>query len=111
MRYLSTGHAVPGEYLVGDTPEGLQPMPGIVTVPGVGGLTRQIAVNVDPRESDPARLSIDEFLAAVTPLHRERRDAPPRRAAQEEDRQRIWQYVLVLMAASLVVESFVARRV
>jgi hypothetical protein len=66
---------------------------------------------VDPVESDPRRLSADEFQTAVTRLQEVRRSRQPVDAAQQEERQHIWQYVLALMIAALVVESFVATRV
>ena len=74
------------------------------------GAARPVAVNVDPTESDARRLSPNEFQAAVTRLKEISRSAEPLQAAQQEDRQRIWWYVLALMAATLVVESLIARR-
>jgi hypothetical protein len=85
--------------------------PGISSLPDPGrGMARPIAVNVDPAESDPARLSVDEFQAAVTRLKDMSRPEGRVEARQQEDRQHIWQYVLAIMIAMLAVESLIAMR-
>lgn len=103
--YIASGRAHASEYVIADAPAGVRRSPGIATVDG-----RPVAVNVDPRESDPARLSAEEFQSAVT--HLSDRPAAERRveAMQEEDRQHLWQYVLALMIVTLAVEGFVASR-
>jgi hypothetical protein len=85
--------------------------PGFVTLPDPSGSAgRRVAVNVDPRESAPERLNADQFLATVTRLD----DTPVALqgvlSRQQEDRQQIWRYLLVLAMATLVAESFVSRR-
>jgi hypothetical protein len=71
---------------------------------------RRIAINVDARESDPARLSQEDFVAAVT--HLEVAGPGPLRleARQQEERQNLWRYVILLMLAALVAESLMAAR-
>ena len=68
VRYLASGRSQNRDYLVGDVPAGIPATPGIVTIPGPASQFRYVAVNVDPRESDPARLSAADFEAAVTRL-------------------------------------------
>ena len=67
-------------------------------------------MNVDPRESDPARLTADDFQSAVTRL----KDAAPSEARiearEQEDRQHMWQFLILAMVLMLVVEGMVASR-
>ena len=56
---------------------------------------RRVAINVDPREGDPARISVDEFQSAVTRLKDVGASEARVDATQQEDRQHLWQYVLV----------------
>jgi len=71
VRFLASGRAYALNYVVADAPAGVKRTPGIATLtagaPAAAG-TRVIAINVDPRESDPARLSMDDFQSAVTRL-------------------------------------------
>jgi hypothetical protein len=71
---------------------------------------RRIAINVDPSESDPARLSPEDFLAAVTPLESRRQGPLSLEARQQEERQNLWRYMILVMIAALVAESLVAAR-
>ena len=70
-RYLASGRGHTIDYLVAEAPPGVKRAPGIAAIAdaarGSAG-TRTIAVNVDPRESDPARLSVDDFQSAVARL-------------------------------------------
>jgi hypothetical protein len=112
VRYLGGGRQRGSDYLVGDTPPGVPSRPGIASVADAGapGVTRQIAVNVDPNESDPDRLSVDEFQAAVTRLKDTGRAEEHVQASQQENRQHIWQYILLLAIAVLTIESYVGTR-
>ncbi len=74
------------------------------------GAERRVAVNVDARESDPARLTPDEFQAAVTPLKDAAVAEQRREARQQEERQNLWKYAILLMIAVLVAESALAAR-
>jgi hypothetical protein len=112
VRYLASTRVHTADYLIADAPTGVRRVPGIVTQPGTanGGVSRTIAVNVDPRESDPARLSVDEFQSAVTRL-KDLNAAVTRGEAQEqEDQQHLWRYALVAMAALLAAEGVLAAR-
>jgi Aerotolerance regulator N-terminal/von Willebrand factor type A domain len=110
VRYLASGRGQADEYLVSDVPAGIPPTPGIAVMPGAGPQFRKVAVNVDPRESDPTRLSAAEFQAAVTSLKDVGAVDAQVDARQQEDRQQLWRYVLALMMATLAIESVVASR-
>jgi hypothetical protein len=72
--------------------------------------SRTVAINLDPRESDPARMTAAGFAAAV------RRTAPTAQAAERrkveaaESSQALWRYGLMLMLLALVVEGSLAAR-
>src|SRR5262249_39807405 len=112
VRYLASGRAHASEYLVGALPPGVQKTPGLATLgdrPG-GGSTRRIAVNVDARESDSTRMSIDDFQAAVARLDQGPSSEARAEARQQEDRQHLWQYGIAVMALLLVAEGVLAAR-
>jgi Aerotolerance regulator N-terminal/von Willebrand factor type A domain len=111
VRYLSNSRANSGEYLVGEVPSGVTAAPGIVTIPATGtARPRRAAINVDPAESEPARLSVDEFGSAIARL----KEAGVAEARSEELNrefsQHLWQYALAAMMVALAVEGVVARR-
>jgi hypothetical protein len=110
VRYLASGRSQNRDFLVGDVPAGIPATPGIVAIPGPASQFRQVAVNVDPRESDPARLSVADFQAAVTRLKDAGAAESTVEARQQEDRQHLWRYALGLMIALLVLEGVVASR-
>jgi hypothetical protein len=110
VRYLASGRSQNRDYLVGDVPAGIPATPGIVRIPGPASQFRYVAVNVDPRESDPARLSAADFEAAVTRLKDGDATESTVEARQQEDRQHLWRYALGLMIAVLVLEGVVASR-
>jgi len=114
VRYLASARTHPSEYLVGDAPEGVKTIPGVVAVadPARGRTApRRVAVNVDPREADPARISVDEFQSAVTRLKDVGGLETRVEARQQEDRQHLWQYALALMVLLLAAEGLMASRV
>ena len=115
VRYLASGRPHAYDYLVGDAPAGVPRKPGIATLPdrpvaGAPGRTRRVAVNVDPREGDPARISSDEFQSAVTRLKDVGVSEARLEATQQEDRQHLWQFVLMAMLGMLALEAVVASR-
>ena len=120
VRYLASARAHASDYLVADAPAGVKKVPGFATVGDgragpfgslrAGGTTRRIAVNVDPREADPARLSVEEFTSAVTQLKDAGASEARVEARQQEDRQHLWQYAMALMALLLVAEGLLAAR-
>ena len=72
--------------------------------------TRRIAVNVDPREADPARITVEDFQSAVTRLKAAGGVEARVEARQQEDRQHLWQYALALMVLLLAGEGLLAAR-
>jgi hypothetical protein len=112
VRYLASAQVHASEYLVADAPAGVPRRPGVFALTGASSQApaRRVAVNVDPREADPSRLSVDEFLSAVTRM----KDAglsPARvEARQQEDEQHLWQYLLAIMTIALALEGVIAAR-
>jgi hypothetical protein len=112
VAYLASARAHASDYVIADAPAGVKKEPGIATIAVAtqGAAARQIAVNVDARESDPSRISVDEFKSAVTQM-KEAAGAEARvEARQQEDRQHLWQYAVALMAVLLAAEGLLAAR-
>jgi hypothetical protein len=105
VRYVGGGRDLGREYVIGAAPAGVGPAPGVYRAPNDN---RTVAVNVDPRESATAALSVDDFLKHVDRISVPAA-ATDTRARQLESRQSYWQYGLLLMMAALVAESFVGR--
>ena len=110
LRYLAGSEQRAPEYFVADVPAGVAPVPGVAATSG-GPVPKLVAVNIDPAETDPGRLTPDEFKAAVTTLGGGAQAGARLQAQETEERQHIWQYVLAMMVAMMVVESWVAARV
>ncbi len=113
VRDLSSARPRQSEYLVGEAPAGMARTPGVTTIADAGrpgAPARRVAVNVDPREADAARISVDEFQSAVTRLKPSGGAEARVEAKQEEDRQHLWQYALALMVLALAIEGVVAGR-
>jgi hypothetical protein len=110
VRYVANTRAHTPDYVVGTA--GFPPVPGVVTVDGesAGVPEQRVAINVDPRESEPARLSAGDFQAAVAKLKPVAAAAMKVEARQQEDLQHLWQYVIVLLILTLAVEGIVASR-
>jgi hypothetical protein len=111
IAYVASARAHASEYLIADVPAGIPRRPGVVTLGSTGGAAgRRVAINVDPREADSARLSVEDFQSAVTRL----KDSPASEqrieARQQEDRQHVWQFLLVAMVLMLAAEGVVASR-
>ena len=73
------------------------------------------AVNLDTKESDLAKLNVDEFIASITSQQADKSVPPitsPRMAAEEtEAKQRLWLPLLVLALVLFVTEAVLARRI
>ena len=110
MRYLAGSQQRAADYLVADVPADVPAVPGVTALPGVKDAAL-FAVNVDPAESDPGRLSIDEFLGAVTTLGKGAQAGVALHNQEQEERQHIWQYGLAAMLLLMVTESVVAARI
>jgi hypothetical protein len=113
VRYLSTASDRGGDYVVGDVPAGVPAVPGVVSAPSPSGSntrTRRVVVNVDSRESDPSRISADEFQAAVTQLKVAGATETRASVTGQESTQHLWQFLLASMIAMLAAEGIVAAR-
>ncbi len=109
MRYLAGSREQPREYVVADAPAGARKEPGVFTV-GAPSHQRRVAINVDTRESDETRLSVQEFRAAVTRLNQAAATDARTDAAEREEQQRLWRYGLMLLAVVLATEGIVGAR-
>ncbi|HEY6361942.1 MAG TPA: BatA domain-containing protein [Vicinamibacterales bacterium] len=105
LRHLAASRPAATEYLVGALPGGPGRTPGVVNV-----AARRVAVNVDPRESDPARSTAEAFRTSVLGLTAGAARQAGVDAEQREDGQRLWQYALLLMVVSLAAEGMLGRR-
>ena len=105
--YLATHRVQPREFVIGNAPPGAPDQPGAVTL---SVDARRIVLNVDPRESDPTPLAPELFDASVSRLsvaaEREARDG----VGEREAGQRLWRYVLMLVALVLVTEGVLGSR-
>ena len=112
VRYLASARAHAWDYLVADAPAGVKKMPGVATIADAAprGAPRRIVVNVDPRESDAGRLSVEDFRSAVTRLKDEPGAEGRIEARQQEDRQHLWQYAMAIMILVLAGEGLLAAR-
>jgi aerotolerance regulator-like protein/VWA domain-containing protein len=113
VRYLASTRAHAVDYLIADAPAGVRRVPAVVTLTGAAqaaGGARMIAVNVDPRETDPARLSADEFQSVVMRLKDAGEIATRGEAKEQEDEQHLWRYALAAMAVLLAAEGVLAAR-
>ena len=122
LRYLAATRASRTEYFVGDLPGDAGLTPGVVSLgaasqspvgqtrSGLSSAARRVAVNVDPRESDPRRMTADEFQAGVSRMNATAGRQARSEAREQEDNQRLWQYALLLMVVSLAAEGMLGRR-
>lgn len=105
--YLAGRRREPSAYLVSDAPAGAAREPGVATV---GDPPRTVAVNVDPRESDPTRLTPEEFEGAIRRLTRAAARRADAAVHQTESEQSYWRYGLMLMLIALAAEGLVGKR-
>jgi hypothetical protein len=111
VNYLAGPRPRAVEYAVGEVPEGVPAQPGFAQVANLAGNGRRwVAINVDPGELDPTRMSEAEFGAAITRLQEAGRREGQTGDRQREERQHIWQYLLAVMLAIMAVESLVGIR-
>jgi hypothetical protein len=105
LRYLAAPRSLRSEYLVGEVsgPAGLSP--GVAT-----HASRRVAINIDPRESDPERMTTEAFLSGVSRLNATVAGAAASVAHERENGPRVWQIVLMAMVVVLAVEGALGRR-
>jgi hypothetical protein len=118
-RYLAQGREKRQSYTLPHIPLGISPAPGVYDLPSAAAAAKsddtkrqavRVAVNVDVRESNPARTSVEEFVGAVTRLNPVAGERALVEARQQEDQQRLWQVGLVVMFLALVGEGLIGRQ-
>ncbi|MEK6324133.1 MAG: BatA domain-containing protein [Acidobacteriota bacterium] len=74
-----------------------------------------VAVNLDTRESDLAKLNVDELVASVSvspgDINAPSAQSPRLTAEEKEAKQRLWLPLLVMALALFVAEAIISRRV
>jgi Aerotolerance regulator N-terminal/von Willebrand factor type A domain len=111
VRWLAGARTPPERLVAGtSTVEGAD-RPGVIAwkPPGSANPTN-VAVNVDPREFDPARQDVAAFVERVPREGVALSTATNAMARRQEAAQGLWRYGLGLMLVSLVVESLIGRR-
>lgn len=107
VRYLAGPARVPRDLLPSEVPGGIPRSPGVATDPASG---RRVAVNVDPRESEPRPLTPDGLLARLGAMPAGGSGAPPiADGAAREAEQSLWWYVVLAVAVVLVGEAWLGR--
>jgi hypothetical protein len=110
-RYLTQGREAATAFTLPDVPGDVPSVPGIHNrATGETGQSRPVSVNVDIRESNPARTTVDEFTGAISRLPGVQATAARAVAREQEDRQRLWQIGLALMLLALAAEGAIGRK-
>ena len=104
-RYLTQGREHRQSFTIPDVPSGAKSAPGSYETPA-----GRVAVNPDVRESNPARTSVEEFIAAIARLNRSADMQARAESRQQEERQRLWQIGLIVMFLALAGEGFIGRK-
>jgi hypothetical protein len=111
VAWLAASDHASSEIVAGATSLAGTARPGVVALPAsMGQASSRVVVNADPREFDPSRQSVAEFLAHVPRAERVDRPSVQSSAEHDEATRGLWRYALALVLASLVVESIVGRR-
>jgi hypothetical protein len=126
VRYLASPRSLRTEYLVGEVQAALTP--GVVRLASVGRSLsgppgepdrarptdeqpgRRVAVNVDPRESDPTRMTAETFQTGISRLNAMAARDARNEARDQENTQSLWWYGLLVMVVSLAAEGVIGRR-
>lgn len=103
VRYLAASGGTRTDFLVGE-------LPGAPSQPGIVDVGRSVAVNVDPRESDPTVMTTDVFRDGIARLRAPAAQEAAVAEQQREDGQGLWRYGLFLMLVTLVGEGLLGRR-
>ena len=106
VRYLAGPGGLPPDAPLADIPAGVPRVPGVITLPASG---RRVAVNVDPRESEPRPLTPDGFLARVGVAPVASGGTPAVDGATREAEQSLWWYVVLAVVVVLVGEAWLGR--
>ena len=106
LHYLIDSRTTPVELLVADVAPGVAPRAGVTTS---GTPPRPVAINVDLRESAVGPVTAAQLTAAVRRVEPEQRGAQAI-AREREASQDVWWYVLLGVAAFLLVEGVLGSR-
>jgi hypothetical protein len=104
-RYLAQGREQRQTFTLPDVPAGVEARPGIHK-----NGERVLVVNPDTREFNPARTSTGEFTASIVRSAAVAAERVEAAARDQEDRQRLWQFGLLLMLAALAGEGLIGRK-
>lgn len=112
LRYLASPRALQSEYTVGELTDSRGRAPGVLRLENTatGQRGRPVAVNVDGREADPRRMTVNDFQAGISRLHANAARRADDGAREREDQQSLWRYGLLLMVVSLAAEGLLGRR-
>jgi hypothetical protein len=110
IRYLASPRTTRTEYLVGELPGPTGATPGVVQLGSDRARVRRVAVNTDPRESDPRRMTVEAFQAGISRLQAGAASEAQAGARRQEDAQGLWWYGLLLLVVSLTAEGLLGRR-
>jgi hypothetical protein len=111
LRYLAAPQSRKSDYLVGELAGPGTAAPGIVTLDATRAARapQRVAINVDPRESNPARVTAEALVSGIV-RHEPVGTAGVMPAARDpEDGQRWWQAALLLMVVTLAAEGMLGR--
>lgn len=111
LRYLASARGGRSDVLVGELADAAAQRPGVVRVTDTRGGSHEVAVNVDPRESDPARMTAEAFTAGISRLRARAAQEVATANQEREDSHRLWQYALLVMMLTLAAEGVLGRRV
>ncbi len=112
MKYLTQGREQRQSWVLPEVPPGMAPAPGLYNWPATvaGGRERRVAINVDIRESNPARTTVEGFSAGIMRLSQSAELKAATEAKEQEERQRLWQLGLLAMLISLAAEGIIGRK-
>lgn len=112
MKYLTQGREQRQAWVLPDAPAGVATAPGLYSLPPrtEGAPDRRVAINVDIRESNPAKSTPDAFVAGITRLSQSADVKAVTVAKEQEERQRLWQLGLLAMLVALVGEGVIGRK-
>ena len=110
VRYLASARTSRSEYLVGELAGAGGATPGVVLLGASQPRARRVAVNPDPRESDPRRMTAEAFQAGISRLQAGAAYEAQAEARRQEDAQGFWWYGLLLLVVGLAVEGLLGRR-
>jgi Aerotolerance regulator N-terminal/von Willebrand factor type A domain len=112
MKYLTQGREQRQSWVLPEVPPGIAAVPGLYSLPAAvpGGPERRVAVNVDVRESNPARTTPEAFSAGIMRLSQSAEVRAAADAKEQEERQRLWQLGLLAMLIALGAEGIIGRK-